>query len=124
MPATRPAQQCFERCDFLCAQVDDGLKHKFKFLVKVSCAQVELNGPATLQPSIHFRFEEPIHASPVALGPIESQVSIFQQSLRIAFMTRCDADSDAHANDDLVSIKLVRFPYDVDDALSEAVNIL
>ena len=60
------------------------------------CPQRNFQGTASVEPAMHLRLKEPIRASTIRLGCIQSQIGMPQQLVGIASIARRHRDADAH----------------------------
>ena len=114
-----PADQGFESADLVTGEIDDGLVVEFEFAGGQCLPQVLFQGAPGLHLHIHFRLKEAESAASIALGPVESQVTVPDQLVWDQAVRRCHGDADARPDDHLMAVDLVGLADRRDDPLSK-----
>ncbi len=100
-----PADQRLAAGDPPALQVDDRLVVEREFVVDDRLAEVEFDCAAGLHARVHLDLEEAIEAAAVRLGPVEREVGVLHQGIRLVAVGRGQRDAGADADHDLVSVE-------------------
>src|SRR6185503_20622453 len=114
-----PANESFEPADLVIGEIDDRLVVKFEFAGGQCLPQVLFQYAPSLHLHIHLRLKEAESAPPVALGPIESQVTVPDQLVWDQAVRGRHGEADARTDDHLMAVDLVGLANRRDDPLSK-----
>src|SRR5215467_15533098 len=76
-----------------------------------------------LHADIHLRLEKAISTATISFGPIEREVGILQELVRVDAVVRRDGDTDAYVGRDVVPTGLERNPEQVENPLRHVGSI-
>lgn len=114
-----PAHQRLEAADVVPGDVDDGLIVELELARRKRPAQVVLQGARGLHLHVHRLLEEAHGAAPVALGAIEGKIRVPDEIVGRDAVGGAHGDADRGADDDLVTVDVVGFAQQRDDAVGE-----